>query len=146
MRPSKKELLIKAKSLMSPLRTLTVNERPRRNLLNQPEKVEALRRHSTGPKPAWEGHAVPIPKSGPKLVEHASDVKKMVNGDFIVEITVNRKSNPVLFHYVVTRKGAPAILEWGQTMSVHAAIARAKVALKRLADEGTMPGAMVGAD
>jgi hypothetical protein len=70
----------------------------------------------------------------------------MVHGDFIAEITVNGKSNPVLFHYVVTRKDAAAILEWGQTMSVHAAIARAKVALKRLADEGTMPGAMVGAD
>jgi hypothetical protein len=131
MRPSKKDLLGRAKSLMNPLRKLTVDGRARRNPINQPEKVEAVRRYSTGPRPAWVGHSIPIPKPGPKLVTEPHKVKKLTHGDFVCEITVNRKSNPMLFHYVVTRKDSPEILEWGQTISVHAAIARAKASLKR---------------
>ena len=132
---------------MNPLRKMAVEQRSRRNPINQPEKIEAVRRYSTGPKPAWVGHSIPIRKAGPRLVSEANNkVKKLIHGDFVCEITVNRNSNPVLFHYVVTKKDSPEILEWGQTVSVHAAIARGKVALKRLTDEGYMPCAMVAAD
>ena len=67
-------------------------------------------------------------------------------GDYVAEITVNRKSVPPLFHYIVTKKDSPEILEWGQTVSVHAANARARVALKRLTAEDSLPGNMVAAD
>jgi hypothetical protein len=146
MRPSKKELLAKAKSLMSPLRKLTVDGRARRNPVTQPEKIEVLRRYATGPMPAWVRHSLPVPRPGPKLATQPNNVKKLTHGDFVCEITVNRTSNPVLFHYVVTRKDSPEIVEWGQTISVHAAIARAKASLKRLNDEGYMSGSLVAAD
>ena len=89
---------------------------------------------------------MPVTKSGPQLVQDPNKVQRVTHGDYEAEITVNRKSHPVLFHYILTKKDSPAILEWGQTISVHAAVAKAKAALKRLSAEDSAPGRMVAAD
>ena len=148
MRPSKKDLLNRVRSIMNPLRRLALESRPKRSPLVAKPKPAAKKHHHTGPKPAWHSQPVPIPhaKSGPRLVPDPNKVQKLTQGDYEAAITVNRKSQPVLFHYVVTKKDSPEILEWGQTVSVHAAIGKAKVALKRFSAEDSAPGRLVAAD
>ena len=147
MRPSRKDLLKRARSLMNPLRRLAMDGRPKRSPIVEPLKEsKAKHRLVTGPKPAWQAHSAPVAKSGPQLVQDPNKVQKLSHGDYEAEITVNRKSHPVVFHYILTKKDSPAILEWGQTISVHAAVAKAKAALKRLSAEDCAPGRMVAAD
>ena len=148
MRPSKKAIAQRVRSVMNPLRRLAMAGRPKRSPIVVPpaSKGTAKKHHPLGPKPAWHNHPVPIRKTGPQLVQDPHKVQKIANGDFEAEITVNRKTHPVLFHYIVTKKDSPAILEWGQTVSVHAAIAKAKAAVKRLSAEDSAHGRMVAAD
>jgi len=133
---------------MNPLRRLAIEGRPKRSpIVDAPAKKRPSKKHHPlGPKPAWANHPVPIRKTGPQLVQDPHKVQKIANGDYEAEITVNRRSHPVLFHYLVTKKDSPAILEWGQTISVHAAVAKAKAAVKRLSAEDSAPGRMVAAD
>lgn len=132
---------------MNPLRRLALESRPKRSPIVAPPKESKVKhRLVTGPKPAWHGHSAPVSKPGPLLVQDPNKVQKLTHGDYEAAITVNRKSHPVLFHYILTKKDSPAILEWGQTISVHAAIAKANAALKRLSAEDSAPGRMVAAD
>lgn len=147
MPSSRKALLNKVHSFMNPLRRLALDSRPKRNLLVTKPKPDAKKKHPVvGPKPAWHPHPVPVGRPGPSLVLDPNKVKKLTQGDYVAEITVNRKSAPVLFHYLVVKKDSPEILEWGQTVSVHAAIAKAKSALRRLSARDSAPGHMVAAD
>jgi hypothetical protein len=124
-----------------------MESRPKRSPIVAPPKEPKLKhRLVTGPKPAWQPHSAPVSKPGPQLVQDPNKVHKLTHGDYEAAITVNRKSHPVLFHYILTKKDSPAILEWGQTISVHAALAKAKAALKRLSAEDSAPGRMVAAD
>ena len=121
--------------------------RPKRNpIVAPPKEPKVKHRQIIGPKPAWQAHAAPIAKAGPQLVQDPNKVQTLTHGDYEAEITVNRKSHPVLFHYILTKKDSPAILEWGQTISVHAAVAKARSALKRLSAEDSAPDRMVAAD
>ena len=147
MRPSNKDLLKRARSFMNPLRRLALESRSKRTPVVAPRKESKLKhRLVTGPKPPWHAHSVPVSKPGPQLVQDPNKVQKLTHGDYEAAITINRKSHPVLFHYILIKKDSPAILEWGQTISVHAAVAKAKAALKRLSAEDSAPGQMVAAD
>jgi hypothetical protein len=146
MRPSNKDLFKRARSFMNPLRRLALESRPKRSPIVAPPKESKKHRLFTGPKPAWQAHPAPVAKPGPQLVQDPNKVQKLTHGDYEAAITVNRKSHPVLFHYILTKKDSPAILEWGQTISVHAAVAKSKAALKRLSAEDSAPGRMVAAD
>lgn len=132
---------------MNPLRRLAMDGRPKRSpIVAAPKEAKLKRRLVIGPKPAWQAHSAPVAKPGPQLVQDPNKVQKLTHGDYEAAITVNRKSHPVLFHYILTKKDSPAILEWGQTISVHAAVAKAKAALKRLSAEDSAPDRMVAAD
>lgn len=131
---------------MSPLRKLAMEERPKRNPIHVPEKQVKAKRLVTGPRAAWVKPRIPVPKTGPRLVQDANKVHKIVQGDYVAEVTVNRNSTPELFHYLVVKKDSPAILEWGQTISVHAAVHKAKLTLKRLIAEDNRPDKLVAAD
>jgi hypothetical protein len=136
------------KLLGSPLRRLTIANRTQRD---EPirRKVEGKNGQSakhlrTGPRPAWHRPLVPIRRPGQSDAIKVNNVRRITQGDFIAEITVNRETKPQLFHYVITRKGHAEILEWGQAVSVYAAESRARIALRRHA--ATMPEGEVAAD
>jgi hypothetical protein len=143
---ARKSVLNKIRQVMNPLRRMALESRPKRNPILTKPKGTAKKHHPVGPKPAWQNHPVPISKSGPQLVHDPKKVQRIMHGDYEAEITVNRKSHPVLFHYLVTKKDSPEILEWGQTVSVHAAISKAKSALKRLMASDSAPERMIAAD
>lgn len=132
----------------SPLRRLTIlarthrEEPPRKKV--EGRNGEAAKHLRSGPRPAWHKPAVPIRRAIRNDVVHGKDVRRITQGEFVAEITVNRESKPQLFHYVITRKGSPEFLEWGQAVSVYAAESRARIALRRHA--ATMPEGEVAAD
>lgn len=143
---ARKTVVNKIRQVMNPLRRMALESRPKRNPILAEPKGTAKKHHPVGPKPAWQNHPVPMPKPRPQLVNDPNQVQRISQGDYEAEITVNRKSHPVLFHYLVTKKDSPEILEWGQTVSVHAALSKAKSALKRLIADDSAPGRMVAAD
>lgn len=148
MRRPNRELIGKLKTLIHPLRRITEQERTRRNALVDPPQERAVtkRKSKLGPKPAWSEQRNRTARRGPQLVTDPGKVRRIVHGDYVAEIAVNRKTDPVLFHYLITKKDSPTILDWGQTVSVHAAEGRARVALKRLSVADNLPEAQVAAD
>src|SRR5690348_7840324 len=99
----------------SPLRRLTIESRTQRDEPtrknvegNNGQPAKHLR---TGPRPAWHRPLVPIRRAIRNDVVHGKDVRRITQGEFVAEITVNRESKPQLFHYVITRKGSPEFLE-----------------------------------
>ena len=63
----------------------------------------------------------------PKLVKlPKAEAKTLVKrtltiGDFLAELYVDTKSNPPLYHYIVTRKDSADIIAWGQEASAEIA-------------------------
>lgn len=146
MRIHKKDLLSKAVRFVNPLRKLAMDGLLKRNpIVAPPKESKPKPRVTTGPKPAWLGTTLPIAK-GPRLVTDSNKVRKLVQGDYIAEVSFSRNSTPQLFHYLVVKKDSPEILEWGQAISVHAAVAKAKSALQRRSAADSEPGALVAAD
>ena len=151
----KKELLDRLRDLRktdkaigSPLRRLTIlarthREEPQRKKV-EGRNGEAAKHLRSGPRPAWHKPVVPIRRAIRSDVVHDKNVRRITQGEFIADITVNRETKPQLFHYVITRKGRAEILEWGQAVSVYAAESRARIALRRHA--ATMPEGEVAAD
>jgi hypothetical protein len=61
-------------------------------------------------------------------------------GDFVAEFFTDKKSDPPLYHYIITRVGQREILTWGQELSEAGAHASARIAAHSLVVRGEDAG------